>query len=127
MLLGKARGKEMWSISFVATLWILLKERNARCFEGQVRNTEALVDALKFYVAYMVCYFVISWLFDTSNPAHLEGCCILQAGSLSCGWDASVAALFWWMGCFSLSGGCSSLAVYFSCTAGSSSFNGSYH
>lgn len=45
------RGKAMWRASFLALVWIVWKERNARCFEGRSSKEQVLEEKLKFTVA----------------------------------------------------------------------------
>lgn len=65
--LKSIRGKVMWRASFVAVMWIIWKERNARCFENSALAVDALVDNLKFSMA--------SWM--VANP-HFYGYAIDQ-------------------------------------------------
>lgn len=37
-LTGVPRGKELWSLSFLAVIWISWKERNSRCFAGAISS-----------------------------------------------------------------------------------------
>ena len=48
------QGKEMWNLSFLAVIWHIWRERNARCFEGAATNGEPIGGKIKFYVAQWV-------------------------------------------------------------------------
>ena len=48
---GSSKGRSLRRISFMAILWVLWKERNSRCFEGQSTVTEMLINRVKFCVA----------------------------------------------------------------------------
>ena len=52
---GSCRGCTMWESSFVATLRVIWKERNNRCY--QVTNVALLRDKIKHLVAYWVSPF----------------------------------------------------------------------
>ena len=39
MTVGSWRGRIMWKLSFLPTLWAIGKERNIRCFEGKVASS----------------------------------------------------------------------------------------
>lgn len=41
----------MWESSFLAVLWVLWKERNSHCFDGQSSSMDRLEDMVKFLVA----------------------------------------------------------------------------
>lgn len=46
------RGRLMWSLSFLAVIWAIWKERNDRCFEGsKCCSAEEMVNKLKHFVA----------------------------------------------------------------------------
>lgn len=42
------KGKIMWKVSFMAIIWVILKEYNDRCFQGNVSSVDALDDKVKF-------------------------------------------------------------------------------
>eukprot|EP00268_Persea_americana_P040117 TRINITY_DN3976_c4_g2_i1.p1 TRINITY_DN3976_c4_g2~~TRINITY_DN3976_c4_g2_i1.p1 ORF type:complete len:127 (+),score=21.23 TRINITY_DN3976_c4_g2_i1:3-383(+) len=52
--IGTHRGKEMWKLSFLAVIWHIWEERNARCFEGVETNGESICGKIKFAVAQWV-------------------------------------------------------------------------
>ena len=41
------RGKEMWRLSFLGMVWIILKERNARCFKGIASCVNSITEKIK--------------------------------------------------------------------------------
>lgn len=48
---GLGRGRIMWSSPFLAVIWSLWRERNARCFERSSSQVQVLVDIARFLVA----------------------------------------------------------------------------
>ena len=48
------RGKEMWKLSFFVVIWIIWKERNARCFKGIASCVNSIIDKIKLFVALWV-------------------------------------------------------------------------
>ena len=48
---GALRGKELWSLTFLAVHWTIWKERYSRCFEGAAISETCLVKKVKFLVA----------------------------------------------------------------------------
>lgn len=50
--IGMPRGKEMWRVAFLAVIWSIWKEWNARCFEGVAVNSESLIGKIMFTIAY---------------------------------------------------------------------------
>ena len=48
---GSCRGRIMWRSLFVATLWMIWKERNNRCFQDKSTNQVLLTDKIKYLVA----------------------------------------------------------------------------
>lgn len=51
---GIPMGKELWSLTFLAILRTIRKERNSGCFEGFGNNDSSLVEKTKFLVAHWV-------------------------------------------------------------------------
>lgn len=51
MGVGFQRGRIMWKVTFLATIWTIWKERNMQCFEGKSSNEVLLVDKVNFLVA----------------------------------------------------------------------------
>ena len=52
--IGMPGGKEMWTLAFLAVIWSIWKERNARCFEGVAVNGASLIVKITFTIAYWV-------------------------------------------------------------------------
>lgn len=75
----------MWNLSFLAIIWLLWKERNARCFEGVESSTESLIIEKKFLVANWAS---VNTLFHglpvDQRYVQLEGCCLFLTGFLDC-------------------------------------------
>ena len=56
---SSCRGRIMWRCSFVATLWVIWKERDNRCFQDKATNEILLRDKIKHLVA--------SWAFPLAS------------------------------------------------------------
>lgn len=52
--IGATRGRTMWRLSFLATVWAIWKGRNRRCFEGRSSTTVDVVDKARLNVAVWV-------------------------------------------------------------------------
>ena len=52
--IGSQKGKEMWKLTFLAVIWHIWKERNARCFEGASTNGDSICGKIKISVAQWV-------------------------------------------------------------------------
>ena len=48
------RGREMWKLSFLAVIWTVWKERNAKCFEGIVSSVNLVSDKIMLSIAFWV-------------------------------------------------------------------------
>ena len=57
--IGSHKGKEMWKLTFLAVIWCIWKERNARRFEGTAANGESICGKIKFSVVQWVLIYPI--------------------------------------------------------------------
>ena len=74
----KSPMKEMWKLTFLAVIWHIWKERNARCFEGAGTNENSICGKIKFFVAQRVAinpifrdYTVYQIMFNWKDVAVL--------------------------------------------------------
>lgn len=51
LMLGITKGKDLRRTSFLATLWVIWKERNSRCFDGKSSNMQSILDHIRFETA----------------------------------------------------------------------------
>lgn len=66
---GSPRGRDMWNSSFVALMWIVWKERNARCFEGESANVHASwMLVLPGFKGFSIDQFMINWRREVVFP-----------------------------------------------------------
>lgn len=55
---GFQRGRIMWKVSFLATVWTIWGKRNMQFLQGKSSNELLLVDKVKFLVAYSITLFL---------------------------------------------------------------------
>ena len=48
---GSPKGRILWRLSFLATIWVMWKEMNQGCFEGKVATVEEIFSKIKLSVA----------------------------------------------------------------------------
>lgn len=51
---GPKRRRTMWKLAFLAAIWTIWKESNARCFEGKSSDDLVLREKVKLLVAHWV-------------------------------------------------------------------------
>lgn len=50
MTMGSQMGRFMWKASFIAVIWVILKDRNSQFFEKKTSTLKSLRDKVKFHV-----------------------------------------------------------------------------
>lgn len=105
MGVGSKRSRIIWKVSFLASIWMILKEKNVWCFEGKSFNGQILEDKNKLGISistimrwhfHLLLNFALplcglSLLRAFWNKILMAALEIIRAGS--CGWNYS--GLIW--------------------------------
>lgn len=50
---GSSRGRIMWRVAFVSSIWVIWRQRNLGCFEGKC-YMEILIDKVRYFAASLI-------------------------------------------------------------------------